>query len=141
MSSAESIARRFLSAWNPGRQHVLEDLADPDIVARYSHFPEPIRGVDAYRAMIEETLGYFPDLETTALEVVAGDGRAAVRWKYTGTHESGEMYGLEATGREVEVHGASFYRIVDGRVVEETGVGDTFSLMIQLGAAPAPVEG
>lgn len=136
--SLEEIARRFISAWTAGGDAVVDELADPDIVASFSHFEAPIRGVEAYKEAIRETVRYFPDLRTSADEVLAQGDRAAVRWSYSGTHQRGELYGLEATGRVVRVEGMSIYEIQGGKVVRERGVGDTFTLMSQIGAVPAP---
>ncbi|HKK27411.1 MAG TPA: ester cyclase [Gemmatimonadota bacterium] len=131
---AGRIARRFLQVWTPGNLDLLEQLADPDIVVDYAHFGEPVRGVDAFRRTLEESFRDFPDLVTTAHTVVAAGDRAAVEWTYEGTHRDGELFGVEPVGTRVRVRGASFYRIRDGRVVEERGVADILGLMVQLGA-------
>ena len=134
----EEIARRFISAWSAGNERVVDELAAPDITASYSHFEAPIHGPEAYMKMISETVANFPDLRTRAEEVVVSGDRAVVHWSYEGTHQHGELYELEATGRTVRVEGISIYEIRGGKVVRENGVGDTFSLMTQLGAEPAP---
>ncbi len=135
-SEAGTIARAFLQVWSAGHLDLLERLAHPDIVARYPHFPEAVRGRDAYRAMLEETFASFPDLRTTADRVVANGDEAAVVWHYEGTHQHGELFGVEPAGRRVRVDGMSMYRVADGRVVEERGVADIAGLMMQLGALP-----
>lgn len=117
----------------------MEELADPGIVVSYTHFPEPLRGVQAFQQALAQTYEYFPDIETTAEEVIATGDRAVVRWAYRGTHQHGEMFGLSSTGRQVEVPGITIYQVKDGKVVAESGLVNTFSLMLQLGAAPTPV--
>lgn len=130
----EDVAREFIQVWSAGNLDVLDRLAGEDITVRYSHFPEPVEGRAAFRATLEETFSHFPDLKTTAEAVVARGEQAAVEWWYTGTHEHGELFGVEPSGRRVRVAGMSFYRIIDGKVVEERGVADVVGLMQQLGA-------
>ena len=133
MMDVETVARRFLQVWTPaGMDAVLEELAAPDLVVEYSHFPEPIRGRSAFRSMLEETFVAFPDLEIEADEVIVAGNRAVVRWTYRGTHQSEELYGIQPAGTRVEVRGITVYRIEDGKVTEEIGVGDTAALRAQL---------
>lgn len=128
------IAREFIQVWSVGNLDVLERLGAEDLRVEYSHFLEPIQGRGAFRAVLEETFRAFPDLETTARTVIAAGGDAAVEWEYEGTHEGGEVFGVQPTGRRVKVAGTTFYRIVRGKVVEERGVVDVLGLMRQLGA-------
>lgn len=139
-ANVETVARRFMRVWTPGNLDLVDELAAPDIVVSYPHFPEPVQGRDGYREMLRQTFEVFPDIETTVEEVLVDGEKAVVRWSYHGTHQAGELYGLEATGREAEVSGITIYRIEAGRVVEETGIADVFGLMIQLGAVPTPRE-
>jgi steroid delta-isomerase-like uncharacterized protein len=134
----ERVARRFIEAWGVDGLRIIDDLAAPDLVVSYSHFPEPIRGAEAFKEALARTYEYFPDIEITADEVIATEDRAVVRWRYRGTHRAGEMFGLTATGKRVEVPGITLYRVANGRVTEESGVVDTFALMLQLGAVPSP---
>jgi predicted ester cyclase len=60
-----------------------------------------------------------------------------VRWTYRATHQV-EVFGLSPTGKQVRVSGITLYRIPYGKVVEENGVVDNFSLMRQLGVVSAP---
>lgn len=133
-SAMELLAREFLQVWSAGNLHLLDELAAPDIVVDYSHFPEPIHGVAAFRAALQETFRQFPDLVTTPRTLIVDGHRAAVEWTYVGTHRGGELFGVPASGVRVEVRGVTLYRAEHGRVVEERGVADLASLMTQIGA-------
>lgn len=132
--TAEDVAQAFIQVWNAGRLEVIDEWASPNLIVDYPHFPEPLRGADAFREMMEMTHRYFPDLTIEPHEVVASGNGAAVRWTYRGTHTTGEMFGVDADGTEVEVSGMTMYTIEDGRVVAERGVVDNLGLMQQLGA-------
>jgi steroid delta-isomerase-like uncharacterized protein len=135
----EAIARRFLDAWNAGGEAVVDELAAPDLVVSYTHFAAPLRGADAFKQALRQTHTYFPDLAITAEEVIAAADTAVVRWSYRATHRSGELFGIQAAGRRVEVHGITIYRIEGGRVQREEGVVDNLGLLGQLQADP-PAE-
>jgi len=132
----KQIARKFIQAWSPDGLGVIGELADPNIVVSYSHFPEPIKGADNFRAMLEETFTYFPDMKISVDEVIAEKGKVVVRWQYNATYQSGEMFDIEASGQPVEVTGMTRYKIENRKVVEEKGVVDNLGLMFQLGAVP-----
>ena len=130
----ERIAREFIQVWSVGNLDVLDRLASEDLEVAYAHFPEAIVGRRAFRSALEETFMHFPDLKTTARTIIADGERAAVEWRYEGTHRHGDLFGIQPSGRRVRVSGTTFYRVRDGRVVEERGVVDVLGLMQQLGA-------
>lgn len=134
VQDVERIAREFIQVWSVGNLDALDRLAGEDLEVRYSHFPETIVGRQAFRTILEETFTHFPDLETTARTIVADGEQAAVEWQYQGTHQHGELFGVQPSDRQVRVSGMTFYRILNGRVVEERGVVDVLGLMQQLGA-------
>jgi predicted ester cyclase len=54
-----------------------------------------------------------------------------------GTHD-GAFMGVPPSGRQIRVSAMNFYRIADGKIVEEFGQPDMFGLMLQIGAIPLP---
>jgi steroid delta-isomerase-like uncharacterized protein len=132
----KAIARRFIQAWSAGGEAIVDELAAPTLTVAYTHWPEPVRGPAQFKQMLTETFRYFPDMKVAVDELLAETDRVMVRWTYTGTHQHGELYGLPATGKSVKVSGITVYRIADGKVVEESGLVDSFNMMLQLGARP-----
>ena len=62
-----------------------------------------------------------------------GEDATADRWEATGTH-SGPFLGIEATGRRIQVEGATFSRFdANGLVVEDVNFWDVGALLAQLG--------
>ena len=135
-TDATPIARQFIQAWNAGQRDVVDDLAAPNLTVAYPHFPEPLEGPDAFKEMLGQTHHFFPDLTIEVDAVLAEGHQAAVHWRYQGTFQNGDMFGVEAAGQSVEVTGLTRHRIADGAVQEERGVADNFGLMMQLGATP-----
>ena len=52
-----------------------------------------------------------------------------------GTHD-GTFFGVPATGKKIEVRAMNFYRLADGKFVEEYGQPDLLGLLQQIGAMP-----
>jgi steroid delta-isomerase-like uncharacterized protein len=132
----KSIARRFIQAWNAGERHVVDELASPDLVVSYTHYPEPYHGPEAFKEMLAKTHRFFPDLSIDIHGVIADANQAALRWSYQGTFQNGEMFGVSASGQAVEVAGMTIQEIEDGAVQREEGIVDNLALMQQLGLAP-----
>jgi steroid delta-isomerase-like uncharacterized protein len=79
----------------------------------------------------------FPDLVMTPQDVVDGGDKIVARVRFTGTHE-GELMGMPATGRAVDVQLIDIMRFADdGLVHEHWGVFDAMAMMRQLGAVPS----
>jgi steroid delta-isomerase-like uncharacterized protein len=131
--SVEHIARQFIQAWNADQRHRVDEWAAPDLTVSYPHFPEPLHGPAAFKEMLAQTHHFFPDLTLDVDSVVVGAPQAAIHWRYRGTFQQGEMFGVEADEQSVEVTGMTRYRIKDEAVQEERGVVDNFGLLMQLG--------
>ena len=54
-----------------------------------------------------------------------------------GTHR-GEIMGVAATGRTVQLPGINIFRVVDGKIVERSGTLYMLGYLVQLGVVPQP---
>jgi hypothetical protein len=74
---------------------------------------------------------------------VAEGDKVVTRKVFTGVHR-GPFAGVEATGRDVEIHVIDIVRVAGGRIVEHWNCVDRLGLMAQLtgpaAAEPAPGE-
>jgi len=62
-----------------------------------------------------------------------------VRSRVPGTNQGGfPAFQVPANGRPFDIESWSVYRLQDGKVVEHVGLNDAITLMMQLGAIPAP---
>lgn len=135
----KAIANRFAQVWAAGGLHIVDELAAPDIVVSYPMPPEPLRGAEAFKGFLTDLVAGLPDASVTVDDMVAEGDKVACRWTLRGTHD-GPLFGFPATGRPVEISGFTFYSIADGKVVEETGAGNTLGLLQQIGAVIAPAQ-
>ena len=75
----------------------------------------------------------FPNLRMEPEDILASGDKVVARVRATGTHE-GELIGMPATGRSVDVQLIDIMRFdEDGLVAEHWGVVDVLAMMQQLG--------
>ena len=79
----------------------------------------------------------FPDLRVVPEDVLTSGDKVVSRTRATGTHQ-GELMGLPATGKSINVQFIDIIRFGDdGLAREHWGVFDTMTMMQQLGVVPA----
>ena len=142
MSAEEhkAIVRRFVEeVQNRGDLAALDELCASDFV---NHRAPP--GVPPTReGLAQLTLLFrraFPDGRMAIEEMLAEGDRVVTRKTFRGTHR-GELMGLPATGRRVEIGLIDIVRLDGGQVVEHWNAVDNLGMLQQLGAIPAPGEG
>ena len=78
----------------------------------------------------------FPDLVWTVKQRVADGDTVAIRYTMTATHR-GNFAGVPPTNRAVVAQSMAFYRLADGKIVEERAQLDMLGVLRQIGAVPA----
>jgi predicted ester cyclase len=77
--------------------------------------------------------GAFPDRVDVIEEIIAEDDRVGLLFRLTGTH-LGNFFGIEPTGKKVDVYEAGIYRLANDKVVEAWFMADELGALLQLGA-------
>jgi steroid delta-isomerase-like uncharacterized protein len=133
----KALTRRwFDEVWNAARVETIDELIDPDCVAhRMGDGGRDLRGAAGFKEFYEKFRGAFPEMRFTTEAVIAEGDLVAARWHVSATHQ-GDHLGMPATGRPISVHGMSFTRWRDGRMIEGWNEFDLFGMLQQLGAAP-----
>jgi steroid delta-isomerase-like uncharacterized protein len=128
--------------WNTGNLALIEKVYAPDFVAHWpssSQAPER-RGLSGVRFGVQRIRQAFPDWHERVEDIFAAeDGRVASRYVSTGTH-GGVFWGLEATGRKIEIQEISIYRVTGGVVAEQWCLFDELGRLQQLGVRDADLE-
>ncbi len=75
----------------------------------------------------------IPDRVDVIEEVIADGDRVGLLFRVTGTH-SGNLFGIPATGRPIDVYEVGIYRLENGQVVQGWFMADEAALLKQLGA-------
>jgi steroid delta-isomerase-like uncharacterized protein len=119
--------------WNEGRLELIDELVAEDFVDHVDMPGLELVGRPRYRHSVEIMRTAFPDYHEHIEWCVAEGEIVADYVTLTGTH-LGDFHGMAATGRRVEMHSFGALRIRDGKAVERWGIGDTPTLLGQLGA-------
>lgn len=127
-----AVVRRLVAdVWNAARLETAYDVVGPDLPGLDGVGPDATLAWHADRRLA------FPDLVYEIVELVADGEQVAFSWQARGT-QRGAFGPVPATGRQVSYRGATFCRVVDGRVVALSSVNDLFGLLQQLGVEVTP---
>jgi steroid delta-isomerase-like uncharacterized protein len=129
MTRSDAILKAWNGAWGDGDLAAFENLLAPDYVRRSKSGSEDYASL---RKTIEAMHTAFPDSSTEILDIVEDGNKVAVHWQTTGTHQ-GEFMDVPATGRSVNVTGASFLRFENDKLAEEWVIWDPRELLSALG--------
>ncbi len=137
MSEQENIQafREFMEAFNAHDLDRMSTFIDDGHVMESDTFPETLRGREAWRQAMQGYLNAFPDLHFDTEQIFASGDYVTLRWRVTGTHQ-GELAGIPATNRPVEMHGCTVREISNGTSSHEWTYWDTGRMMQQLGVLP-----
>jgi len=134
--SNKLLMRRFTDFINTANKELANELISATAVFHVPGRAEPVRGPAGYLEIIGMMRGGFPDVQWTLEEMIVEGDMVAARFTMRGTHR-GTFFGVPPTGRSIEVQAMNFYRLSDGKIVEEWGQPDLLSLLKQIGAAPS----
>jgi steroid delta-isomerase-like uncharacterized protein len=123
--------------WNTGDLASIERVYARDFLAHWppsSEVPER-RGSEGIRFGVERIRTAFPDWHEEVLDVFGAGDRVASRYVSSGTHK-GTFWGIEPTGRRIEIQEMSIFRIADGRIAEQWCMFDDLARLRQLRVSP-----
>src|SRR4029077_12742218 len=134
------VGRWFDGFWgNPWKPAIIDELAAPDILLKYS-LHAPRRGRDDVRNFMMEFRAAFPDLNFWgAADLIAEGDYVVGRWEGGGTHTgpafSDFLVGSlpAASGRKMRFTGTTVLRVENGKIAEEIGLDDGVTALQQLG--------
>ena len=138
---AEVVARRwFDEVWNHGNEATIDDLFSPDCFAYGLGENEGhVHGPEEFKVFYRNMRSAFPDVHIHVEDVVAEEGKAAVRVVLEGTH-LGEGLGMPPTGNRVKVAGIVVISVAGGQIVSGWNSWDQLGLLRQV-EAPAVHDG
>ncbi|MFC5521078.1 ester cyclase [Polaromonas jejuensis] len=127
---------RFVEFINTANEKLAEELISIDAIFHVPGQPEPMRGPVGYLTIIGMMRAGFPDIQWVLDELVVEGEKVAARFTMRGTHQ-GTFFGVPPSGRKIVVQAMNFYRLSDGKFVEEHGQPDMLGLLQQIGAVPS----
>lgn len=129
------ITRYYEEVLNQGKLDVLDAIARPDHV-EHNPLPGQMQGLEGLKQRVNIIKTAF-NPQFTLEHVIAEGDKVAVMWSNRGT-QLVEWFGVPATGKSVAAQGIDIHLIRDGRMAEHWDVVDMLSILIQIGALPAP---
>ena len=133
----KAVARREIEElFGRGNFDAANDIYHPDYVGHEPTFGV-VHGVEGAKQFAATYRQAFPDIQTTMEDQVAEGDKVVTRFTSRGTHQ-GELWGIPATGRKVEVRSVSTNRIEGGKIVEHWTSNDRLGMMQQLGVIEQP---
>jgi steroid delta-isomerase-like uncharacterized protein len=126
--------RDWEETWNQGNLDLIDEHQAADYVG---HFLPPglPAGREGYRQFVKMYRAAFPDVHIAIDDLIASGDKVVTRFTATGTHQ-GELMGIPATGKKINITGISIYRFVDGQIVEDWAEFDQLGMLTQLGVIP-----
>jgi len=128
-----TVTKLFETCFNLDDMVVLDQVVSPDYVG-----PQGGKGPAGFREVIVGLRSAFPDIHYTIDDLVAENGKVAVRWHWSGTHQAA-FRGHPATHKAVSNTGAGIFRLQSGKIVAATLETDRLGFLQQVGAVPLDV--
>jgi steroid delta-isomerase-like uncharacterized protein len=128
-ANTHTAKRVFFEKMGEGRFDKLDEIYGPGFVA---HGASRDYTLEQDNASGKTWRTAFPDLKVMVERTAASDDLVAVHWRATGTNTVAAG-GMPGKGAKANLEGMTFFRFVDGRIVEEWSVLDMLRLREQLG--------
>ncbi len=104
----------------------------PDFTRHDPGLPFQVVGPAGVKQLADALHPGIPDMALPIEDLVAEDDKVLVRLRVQGTH-GGELMGLAATGRRIDIAVLDLFQIREGRLVEHWALLDNLGLLRQLG--------
>ena len=135
--SAENKAvmrRWFHEVWNQGKTEVIPEMLASDSCTRglVDNTGAPVLA-DQFKGFVEGMRTTFPDINFHVEDTVAEGDKVATLCTVRGTHR-GPGFGLEPSGKKVEIQGLILTRFENGKIAESWNQFDFMGLLKQIGA-------
>jgi len=131
----KEIVRRFYSEIDAGNLAAMNELVAENYL---NHSPTPFPGMAEGREGLKQVFQIFLDATPGHHEIedMIGEGDLVVtRMTAFGKH-TGDMFGIHATGADLEMKAIAIHRVVDGKIAEHWSCKDELGFLRQLGVVP-----
>ena len=131
----KAIVRRFYAEIDKGNLAALDEFVVEDYL---NHAPAAFPGLAEGREGLKQAFKIFWDATPGYHEIedmIAEDDKVVTRMTAYGKH-TGDMFGIRATGNDLEMKAVAIHRVVDGKIVEHWSCKDELGFLRQLGVIP-----
>src|ERR671939_486351 len=113
-TTRDLLHRYYTEVWVRGNAAALDDLLDDDYV---DHDPARGFGTDkaSAKGIVAAITGGMHNAALDSLDMIIEGDRAAAHWTMHWTQQ-GQLMGLPADGKQVQLRGHDFYRVRDDKI-------------------------
>jgi steroid delta-isomerase-like uncharacterized protein len=104
----------------------------PSFVRHDPGLPFEVRGPEGVRRLADALLPGIPDMKLPIEDMVAEGEKVLARLRVQGTHR-GELMGIPATGKRIDIAVLDLFQIRDGMLIEHWALLDNLGMLRQLG--------
>ena len=126
---------KIFKAFEDGNMDDLSNHIEPNCI---EHSPDPFikgTGLNYVKELFTMYKLAFPDLQITINDLIAEEDKVVCYTTFTGTN-TGKLRGKNPTNKSVSIDQIDIIRFRNGRAIEHWGIGDTLSMLTQLGFVP-----
>jgi predicted ester cyclase len=131
LSNKDLVSRHYEDFVNRGELSAADRDLRPDFIDHAAP-PGTPPGPESAKGWITMVRGGFPDIRVREEQSIASGDLVGVLARWTGTHK-GAFFGIEPTGRKVEMKGMVLWRVADGQLAERWAVLDYDTLLAAIG--------
>ena len=135
--SNKAIVRRYLEEVLDQRNlDILDEMVTTDCLIHRPEIPEPIRGIAAFKQVLERILQVYSDFHTTIHDLIAEDDRVVVRLSHRAVNRgewTSRLGRHDVAGKRVSWLAITIFRFREGKIVEEWVCRDELGMLIELG--------
>lgn len=132
LEANKRLARAYFDAFLAADAAWWDRHVDPGFRRHDPGLPFEVVGPAGLRRLADALRPAIPDMTLPIEDVVAEGDRVLVRLRVRGTH-GGDLLGVPATGRAIDIAVMDLFRIGDGRLVEHWALLDNLGLLRQVG--------
>lgn len=136
---AKVLMDQYMETMNRTDLDLVDEIIAPEFVIRSPLFPEPIKGIEGYKALVTNTSKTFSDFSATIEEVVVKGDKIWSRFSMEGIN-TGPLGDIPATGKKFHVSGLAITRVVNGKIVEDDTFWNVLDFYQQLGFTLTPPQ-
>ncbi len=137
---AKVILDRYMETMNKNDLVLVDEIIADEFVLHSPFFPEPIKGKEAYKALVTSTVNAFSEFKATIDEVVVKGDNIWGRFTMEGIN-TGPLGELPATNKKFRISGLAVSRVVGGNIVRDETFWNVLDFYQQLGFTLVPPQG
>ncbi len=125
----ETVVRRCADElWNKHKRAFIPMCYTTAYVSHTNGVTAPHKGLDAESEALAVTLNTWPDIKLTYEAVIVSGDFVTARWVMTAHHS--------LTAKEVDSHGITIFRLVNGKIAEDWTTFDRVPLIMAMEQVP-----